>query len=163
MSVRVISRWPWMATCKALSWDPGSLAVVDPATKWSMSCNTLLWPLLGLTGGPIGPIQSIGWSCQALAPICFIPTVLLNLCLQQVPNPYLLGARRWLRVKCVERIGICPVLRTWNWKLLGNLQLTRETRLNQSEWVSPLVHWTPWWMVESKANEKYTAYMVSSN
>ncbi len=51
----------------------------------------------------MGPIRSIGWSCQALAPIYFIPTVFLNLHLQQVPNPYLLVARRrWLRVNCVE-------------------------------------------------------------
>ena len=51
----------------------------------------------------LGPIRSISWSCQALAPIYFIPTVLLNLHLQQVPNPYQLVARRqWLRVSCVE-------------------------------------------------------------
>ena len=57
----------------------------------------LVWRAVGL-----GPIRSIGWSCQALAPIYFIPTVFLNLHLQ-VPNPYLLVARRrWLRVNCVE-------------------------------------------------------------
>ena len=49
------------------------------------------------------PIRSIGWSCQALAPLYFIPTVLFNLHLQQFPNPYLLVARRrWLSVNCVE-------------------------------------------------------------
>ena len=58
----------------------------------------LVWQAVGL-----GPIQSISWSYQALAPIYFILTVLLNLHLQQVPNPYLLIARRrWLRVNCVE-------------------------------------------------------------
>ena len=87
-----------------------------------MSCNTPFWPLLSLTGGWIGLVWSIGWSCQALAPVCFIPTVLLNLHLQQIPNPYLLGVRRrWLRVNCIERIGIWPVLRTWNWQWLRNL------------------------------------------
>ena len=51
----------------------------------------------------MGPIRSIGWLCQALASIYFIPTVLLNLHLQQVPNPYqLVARRRWLRVNCVE-------------------------------------------------------------
>ena len=51
----------------------------------------------------LGLIRSIDWSCQALAPIYFIPTVLLNLHLQQVPNPYqLVARRRWLRVNCVE-------------------------------------------------------------
>ena len=58
----------------------------------------LVWQTVGL-----GPIRSIGWSCQALAPIYFILTVLLNLHLQHVPNPYLLVARRrWLRVNCVD-------------------------------------------------------------
>ena len=57
----------------------------------------LVWRAVGL-----GPIRSIGWSCQALAPIYFISTVLLNLDLQ-VPNPYqLVARRRWLRVNCVE-------------------------------------------------------------
>ena len=60
------------------------------------------------------------------SPICFIPTVLLNLHLQQVPNTYLLGARRqWLRVNCVERRGIWLVLRTWNWLWLRSLLSTR--------------------------------------
>ena len=58
----------------------------------------LVWRAVGL-----GPTQSIGWSCQAQSPIYFIPTVLLNLHLQEVPNPYLLVARRrWLRINCVE-------------------------------------------------------------
>ena len=58
----------------------------------------LVWRAVG-----VGPMRSIGWSCQALAPIYFIPTVFLNLHLQQGPNPYLLVARRrWLRVNCVE-------------------------------------------------------------
>ena len=63
--------WPWVATCKALGWNPGSWAVIDLVTEWSMVCNIPLWPLLGLTGGWIGLIWSIGWSCQALAPMFY--------------------------------------------------------------------------------------------
>ena len=65
-----------------------------------------------------------------------------------MPNPYLLGARRqWLRFTGVERIGIWPVLWTWNWQRLGNLPSIRVywfayPRLNQGKWVSPLVHST---------------------
>ena len=100
----------------------------------------LVWRAVGL-----GPIRSIGWSCQAQATIYFIPTVLLNLHLQQVPNPYQLVARnRWLRVNCVE-IGIWAALRTWNWQRIGSLLSTRVywshiPRLNQGEWVTPLVY-----------------------
>ena len=55
--------------------------------------NTPLRPLLGLTGGRIGP-----------DPINrLVMSSFLNLHLQQVPNLYLLVARRrWLRVNCVE-------------------------------------------------------------
>ena len=162
--------WPWVATRKALGLDPGGWAVIDPVTEWSMACNTPLWPLLGQTGSWIGLILSIHWSCQARAPICFIPTVLLNLHLQQVANPYLLGARsRRLRVNCVERIGIWPVLRTWNWQWFGNplstSMLVAYSHLNQGEWVSPLVHSQHKLdsVVEHRASKKYTAYIVSSN
>ena len=47
--------WSWVATRKTLGRIPGGWAVIDPATEWSMACNTPLWPLLGLTGGRIGP------------------------------------------------------------------------------------------------------------
>ena len=67
-----------------------------------------------------------GGSSQALVLACFIPTVLLNLHLQQFPNPYLLGSRRrWLRVNCVNRIGIWPVQRTWKWQRRRNLPSAR--------------------------------------
>ena len=124
-------------------------------------------------GGQISLIRSIGWSCQALATICFIPTVLLNLHLQPVTNPYLLGARRqWLRVNCVERIGIWPVLRTWNWQWLKNLPSTRVywshiSVSNKANGLPPwFIHntsWTLWWVVECRTSKKYTAYMASSN
>ena len=115
--------WQCVATRK-----DGILVVKQSLIRrlWTMSCNPLFWPLLGLMGGRISPIRSVGWSCQALAPIYFIPIILLNLHLQQVPNTYLLAARRrLLRVNCVERIGIWPVLRTWNWQRLGSLPSTR--------------------------------------
>ena len=47
--------WPWVATHKVLGRNPGGWVVIDPTTEWSMACNTSLWPLLGLTGGRIGP------------------------------------------------------------------------------------------------------------
>ena len=63
------SCWSWVATFKLLGRNPGSRAVIDPATEWSMACNTTLWSLLGLTGRQIGPIRSIGWCSHALAHI----------------------------------------------------------------------------------------------
>ena len=75
--------------------------------------NTSLWPSLGLTGGRTDPIRSVCWSFQAIVATCFIPTVLFNLQLQKIPNPYLLRARRrWLSVSYVERIGMWPMLKT---------------------------------------------------
>ena len=47
--------WPWVATRQALGRIPDRWAVIDPAIEWSMTCNTPFWPLLGLTGGRIGP------------------------------------------------------------------------------------------------------------
>ena len=108
-----------------------------------------------------------------MSPICFIPTVILNLHLQQISNPYLLGARwRWLRVNCVEKIGIWPVLKTWNRQRLGNLPSARKywscypvsTKANGFQpWYIPSTSWTPAWVVERSAIKKYTAYMASSN
>ena len=96
----------------------------------------LVWQAVGL-----GPIRPTGWSCQALAPIYLIPTVLLNLYWQQVPNPYLLVARRrWLKVTWVENRNLI-----WNWQRFGSLPSTRVywlrcPRRNQSKWVTPLVY-----------------------
>ena len=119
-------------------------------------------------GCRIGSIRSIGWSCQAQALTCFILTVLLNRHWQQVPNTYVLGAkRRWLGVNCVERIGIWPVLRTLNWQWLGNLLSTRIFWSSKANgfipWFLPNTVWTPWWVVERRASKKYTAYIASSN
>ena len=146
-------RRPWVATHKALGQNPSGWAVIDPATESSMTCNTPLWPLLGLMDGQIGPIQSIGWSCQPLEPIYFILTVLLNLHLQQVPNPYLLGARRWwLKVNCIERIGIWP----------ENRNLVAYPHFNQVQWVTPLVHFQNKLdsMVGGRAQSQWKIYSI---
>ena len=143
-----------MAIHKALGRDSGYWAVVDSATEWSMACNTQLWPLLGQTGGRIGPIRSIGWSCQALAHIYFISTVLLNLHLQQVSNPYRFGARkRWLRNyefdQCWEpEIGNSS-------ETYPQLEYTCRVSLSQPrQMVFPFVHaWIPWWVVRIRFEE----------
>ena len=114
-----------------------------------MACNTPLWPLLGLTGGRIGPdpinrlVPTIGWSCQALVPIYFIPTVFLNLHLQQVPNPYqLVARRRWLSVNCVENRNLTSAekLATARNPTLTRVYWSRIPCLDQGEWVTPLVY-----------------------
>ena len=48
--------------------------------------------------------------------------ILFNLHLQQIPNPCLLGTKwQWLRVNCIKKIGIWPLLKTWNQHGLENL------------------------------------------
>ena len=128
----------------------------------------LVWRAVGL-----GPIRSIGWSCQALAPIYFIPTVLLNLHLQQVPNPYLLVARkRLLRVNCAENLEFDQ---RWELEIRNGSEAYPQlentgpvspvsTKANGlPPWFIPNTCWTPWWGEEHRASEKYTAYMTSSN
>ena len=70
----------------------------------------------------------------------FIPTVLSNLHLEQVPNAYILGARRWwLMVTCFEKIIIWPVQRI----LFGNCSKNNpqlEYSPQPKRMVSPLVH-----------------------
>ena len=84
--------WPWVATHKALGRNP----VIDPATEWSMACNTPLWPLLGLTGGRIGPdpinrlvpISPCTYVCFFL-PIILYDLLLLNYSIcscRNIPN-----------------------------------------------------------------------------
>ena len=65
--------WPWVATRKALGRIPGGWAVIDPVTEWSLACNTSLWPLLGLTGGRIGPdpINRLVPTCPSTYVGCF--------------------------------------------------------------------------------------------
>ena len=49
---------------------------------------------------------------------------------------------------------------------LNSIMLITYPHLNQGEWVTHLAHsqhnWTPWWVVEQRASEKYAAYMASS-
>ena len=98
--------WLWVATSKVLGRNPGGWAVIDPATEWSMACNTPLWPALALTGSRTGPIWSIGWSRHALVHVCFSPdriilsalVELLDLFLWNYSQPfilYVLEAGRW--------------------------------------------------------------------
>ena len=81
-------------TRKAIGRDSDGWAVIDPATEWSMSCNTPLWPLLGLTGGRIGPIRSIGRSYQAQALNMFYPDRTFKSALAASSQPISVG---WLK------------------------------------------------------------------
>ena len=53
--IRTLQCWVLSKKASSIIFDrPVGWAVIDPATKWSMACNTSLWPLLGLTRGRIG-------------------------------------------------------------------------------------------------------------
>ena len=102
-----------------------------------------VWQVVGL-----GLIQSISWSCQALAPIYFILTILLNLHLQQVPNPYLLSAgRRWLRVRCVENWNLYVSEAYLQLEYTGRVSPSQPRRMGDPHWFIPNTSWTPWWVV----------------
>ena len=71
-------------------------------------------------------------------------------------------------VSCIERIGIWLVLRTWNWQQLENLLLAWvywlciliSTKVSEFlPWFIPNTSWTPWWVLDHRASEKYTALM----
>ena len=126
-----------------------------------MAYNTPLWHFVWRVVG-LGPIRLIGWSCHALATMCFIPAVLLNLLLQQIPNPYLLGVWRWwLRVNCVENRNLTSAK---NLKLATARKPTLSPSIqvvypcfNQGEWVTPLFYsqYKLDSVVERRANKKY--------
>ena len=118
---------------------------------------------LSQTDGRIGPIRSISWSCQVPAPIYFNSTVLFHLHSQQIPNPYLLGVRRqWLRVNCVERIRIRPLLKTWNRQRLENfppceywscISISMKANGFPPLYI-PITSWTLWRVVEYMVSKK---------
>ena len=89
--------------------------------------------------------------------------------MQQVPNPYQLVARRqWLRVNCVENRNLTSAEKlatarkpTLNSSILVAYPLSRPRRMGYP--LGLFTSWTPWWVEERRASEKYTAYMASSN
>ena len=88
-----------------------------------------------------------------------------------------MGARRlWLRVTCVEGIGIWPLL---NYMVLSNVYWKPEIdkhskpypsssirvgypRLKQSQWWFPNTGLTPWWVIKHRTSEKWTTPVSSS-
>ena len=143
-----------MATRKALGRNPGGRAVIDPATV----VNGLQHTTLALT-------WSDGRSDWARS-------VFLNLHLQQVPNPYLLVARRrWLRVNCVVNMNLTSAEKlatarkpTLNLSILVAYPPSRPRRMGYPP--PRFIHntsWTSWWVEERRASEKYTANMASSD
>ena len=103
----------------------------------------------------------------------FYPDYTFKSALVANSQTYLLGARRrWMKVNCVERIGICPVLRTWNWQQLENLPsawvywlcIPASTKANGfPPWYIPNTIWILWWVVKHRTKEKYIACIPSSN
>ena len=118
------------------------ILVVEQSLIRRLSCQCFATPTLG----PNFVRRAVGEtrSNQSAGRIKFLHlhVNLLNLHLQQVPNPYLLGARkRWMRVNCIERIGIWPVLKLATDRK-SSLRLSisvMHLRLNKSKWVSPLI------------------------
>ena len=85
----------------------GILVAVQSLIRW----QSVQWlathyfgPYLVWRAVRLGPIQSISWSCHALAPVCvFLPNVLFHLHLQNNSQSFFIGARRrGLRINCVE-------------------------------------------------------------
>ena len=96
--------WPWLVTRKALGRNPGGWAAIDLATEWSMAYNTLLWPLLGLTGGRIepDPINRLVQTCHSTY-VCFFSQSYYTICscgtirsalVETFPTLYFIYARR---------------------------------------------------------------------
>ena len=146
------SCWSWVATFKLLGRNPGSRAVIDPATEWSMACNTTLWSLLGLTGRQIGPIRSIGWCSHALAHIkilLFWSYISIHSCgiFSSTLWLYMLEGRGWgsvvLRRKKLKTVVGLQRHKTPNLAEalnLNTIMLVMYPCLSQGEWVSSLVN-----------------------
>ena len=116
-------------------------------------------------GSWTGPIQLLSWLCQAPAPICFIPTVLFNLHLKQIPNPYLLGARRsgWVSTALREKeFDHC-----WEYTPSSSILVVHPVSTKVNGYI-PNTNWTLWWVVEHKAtygifNKKKTKWNLSES
>ena len=128
-----------------------------------MACNTPLWPLLGLTGGRIGPdpFNRLVPTCPSTYVVLFVfftfPIESYNLLLwntsiyfcRTISNPLfsICARRRGLRVNCAE-VGLMTAVRLHNLAEAENHTLCMSIlvlypRLSQGEWVAPLVHSLP--------------------
>ena len=165
-----VTCWPWVATRKALGRLFSSHLSGDRAVN-GLQHTTLALTWSDSRSDRPDPMNRLVMSSPST--YMFYPDRTFKSTLQQIPNPYLLDARRrWLRVNFVERIQLWPVLRVWNWQRLGNRPSTRvywshipvSTKANGlPPWFIPNTSWTPLWVAERRASEKYTAYMASSN
>ena len=82
-----------------------------------VTSNISLWHLQRETGNGRGPIQSIGWSCQALAPI-IVPTTFFKILLwQRSAKPYFV-------LKVLESGGCNSIALRKKTKTLNALALT---------------------------------------
>ena len=129
-----------------------------------MACNTSLWPLLGLTGGRIGPdpINRLVPTYPSTYVVLFFftfPIVSYNPLLWNysiyfcgtISNPLfsICARRRGLRVNCVE-VGLMTAVRLLFFKKHNLAEAQNHTlcmsilvlypRLSQGKWVAPLVH-----------------------
>ena len=70
--------------------------------QWSMACNTPLWPLLGLTGGRIGPDPINRLVMSSPSTYIFYPDRTFKSAHAASSQSLSVARRRWLRVNCVE-------------------------------------------------------------
>ena len=180
--------WPWAATCKALGQNPDCWAVIDPATEWSVACNTSLWPLLGLMGGQIGP-DLINWlilTCPSTYIGLFFPNHIVQSALVELFNlilrnysqpfiPYVLEGGGWgsivLRSRTYDRCEIV-IFKSIIWQRLRIILfawvywycIPVSAKANGlPPWFIPFSSWIPWWVVEHKTSELQLAIMAFSS
>ena len=124
-----------------------------------------LWPLLGLMGSQIGSIWSIGWLCQTLAPICFIPTVFsictcsifLTLIFQVLEG----GGWRSIVMKEYE-FDHC-------WKTYSQFEYTGHVSLSKPRWIGFPLGTFPtqvgfhswWWSTELTKNKHHLWHLLT--
>ena len=143
--------------------------------------HTQLWPLLGLTGGRIGP-DPINRLVLSYPSTCtfFLPNLQFNLHLRNNSQPfYFIGARRWRLQLCwrsiVLRIEFWPLFnfqalkpeisresefRSW-YEYTGNVYPSQPGRMGFPTWLIPNTSRTPRWVLEHWTNEKHTLIMAS--